>query len=166
MNNTSFRPVRGTDKTISSLPITDGYIYFATDSGKIYLDKGNERISVGGGVGSVIFYGNAEEKLVQDPDSLYYEFPKVYLENEDLKPKIDDIILNSDGAFYRVLAEFVDYFVCQLLSVSGTGEGPGGTGGTKRPGLTINTDKSCPTSLINGQDAEIYLPESNRLYLQ
>ena len=156
MNNTSFRPVRGTDKTISSLPITDGYIYFATDSGKIYLDKENERILVGGGVGSVIFYGNAEEKLVQDPDSLYYEFPKAYLENEDLKPKIDDIILNSDGAFYRVLAEFVDYFVCQLLSVSGTGEGPGGTGGIKRPGLTINTDKSCPTSLINGQDAEIY----------
>ena len=64
MNNTSFRPVRGTDKTISSLPITDGYIYFATDSGKIYLDKENERILVGGGVGSVIFYGNAEEKLV------------------------------------------------------------------------------------------------------
>ena len=84
MNNISFRPVRGTEKTISSLPITDGYIYFATDSGKIYLDKGTERILVGGGVGSVIFYGNAEEKLVQNPDNLYYEFPKSYLENEDL----------------------------------------------------------------------------------
>ena len=113
MNSTSFRPVRGTEKTIETLPITNGYVYFATDSGKMYLDKETERIQIGGGSGAVIFYGNSEEKLVEDSNTELYSFPKDYLENQKDKPKIDDIILNvNDGAFYRIVKEYARYYDC------------------------------------------------------
>jgi hypothetical protein len=39
MNNTPFRVVKGLDEKINILPNTDGTIYFATDSKKIYLDS-------------------------------------------------------------------------------------------------------------------------------
>ena len=39
MNNTKFQVIRGLDATIQDLEIVDGHLYFATDSGKIYLDR-------------------------------------------------------------------------------------------------------------------------------
>ena len=49
MTNTPFRPVRGTEAAIKALPIVDGYVYYATDTCKIYMDKGEERLCMGGG---------------------------------------------------------------------------------------------------------------------
>ena len=38
-----FQPVRGTESAISNLIIREGYVYFAYDSGRIYLDKDGKR---------------------------------------------------------------------------------------------------------------------------
>ena len=38
MDKARFRPVRGLEAKIQAAPIVPGYIYFATDSKKIYLD--------------------------------------------------------------------------------------------------------------------------------
>ena len=56
-----FTPVQGTDKVIQSLDHQTGWLYFATDTGKMYLDNEDARISVGGGKGDGIsmYYGSA-----------------------------------------------------------------------------------------------------------
>ena len=38
-NATKFIPVRGYDAKINKSEIKDGYVYFATDTGKIYVDS-------------------------------------------------------------------------------------------------------------------------------
>ena len=36
--NPSFRPIRGTEEKLLSTPYQEGYIYFAVDTGNIYMD--------------------------------------------------------------------------------------------------------------------------------
>jgi hypothetical protein len=55
-----FDPVRSSEETILHLPFSNGSIYFATDTGRIYLDcidNGEEKnkLSVGGGGVSLIY---------------------------------------------------------------------------------------------------------------
>ena len=38
INSLSFRPVQGTERKIKAQSTEDGRIYFATDTGKIFLD--------------------------------------------------------------------------------------------------------------------------------
>ena len=151
VEGSAFRPVRGKDEKIQTLPVTDGYVYYAYDTGKIYIDKDSTRIAMGS-AGSAIYYGEAES-LTADEDELY-QFPIDSLENENDSPKVDDIILNSDGAFYRIKSIEASYFVCELLSVSGNGTGTGEV--YKRPSLSINTEASAPANIINGSEAKIY----------
>jgi hypothetical protein len=116
MDKPIFTPVRGIEDKIAGnvLGFNDGFVYFATDTGKIYMDyidsDGIEhaRASFGGGSSSVgnsgIFYANRpisnEEKLETE---IYFNMEtdiegKVY-------PEKDDLILNAaDGCFYRVLS--------------------------------------------------------------
>ena len=55
--NNSFHPVSGTDEKIKNTGYNEGWVYFATDSKKIYLDMdGQEKIQMGGST-SGIFYG-------------------------------------------------------------------------------------------------------------
>ena len=37
MSNTKFKVIRGSDDAIKMIPVTDGQLYFATDSGKLYI---------------------------------------------------------------------------------------------------------------------------------
>ena len=116
-----FIPVRGLDKNIASEavnPITDGYVYFATDSGKIYVDSRGERV-VMGAAGAAIYYGTLEK-----PEEVegYFTFP---VNTVSGTPKVGDLILNSDGGFYKVVTSSSAGLVCIQVSVSGTGDGPG-----------------------------------------
>ena len=53
----SFIPYQGKEETISNHPFKEGSIYFATDTGRMYLDTvSNGRISVGGGASGISFY--------------------------------------------------------------------------------------------------------------
>jgi hypothetical protein len=58
MSEIKFTPIRGKEKTILNMSKQDGNIYFATDTGSIYLDtQESNKIPIGGN-GVSLFYGN------------------------------------------------------------------------------------------------------------
>lgn len=137
-----FRPVKGTEATISVMPYQEGYVYFATDTKKIYIDaNGQSKVPMGGNSG--IYYGKM--KLTEEPDSGQTEFTfdiydleKNQEANSLTIPNIDDLILNiPDGCFYRVTAlEGKDEdtkIITEKLTIAGSGSG-GGTGGSANIG--------------------------------
>jgi hypothetical protein len=64
-NYVPFRPYRGKEVDILNKEYNDGYVYFATDTKKIYLDaNGQSKLAMGGTSG--IYYGNME--LAETPD--------------------------------------------------------------------------------------------------
>ena len=84
MSQTRFRPVYGAEETIVNLAYQEGYLYFATDSGKIFLDADgkNKKLmsSVGSGAGVVLHYGNdSDPQQIQDStDDTLYTFSAEY----------------------------------------------------------------------------------------
>ena len=132
-----FYPVQGKESTILGLDYHEGWIYFATDTKKIYLDaQGESKLPMGGN--SAIFYG--QMRLQETPDENQKEFS---FEPYDLEvnnnatsvtiPNIGDLILNiPDGCFYRVTeTEGVGgstVISTVKLTIAGTGGGAGGGG--------------------------------------
>jgi hypothetical protein len=120
MDKLPFRPVVGTDNQIKNQEPSEGYVWFATDSKKIYYSNGETHLAMGGN--SNIYYGIMD--LADTPDEGQKEFwftifdidGNDEVENENyLIPNINDLILNigknkADGCFYRV------------LEIEGTGE--------------------------------------------
>ena len=107
----SFQPVQGSESKIKSYDVKDGNVYFATDTGKMFLDTNGKRISVGG-AGAAIYY--AEGTIVEGND--YWEVNRGDLVNPADSPAVDDIILNTtDGAFYKVESIFVNSFIIVKL---------------------------------------------------
>jgi hypothetical protein len=53
------------EETLLSHPYTEGMIYFATDSGRIFMDtNGEDKVPLGGG-GVSIIYGN-DSNVIED----------------------------------------------------------------------------------------------------
>jgi hypothetical protein len=104
MNNVPFLPVRGSQASIDAMSKRDGYIYYATDTGRIYIDKGEERISMGGGSanGSTIYFGLYGQEIKEDLATKMYHYPIDNLEDKKAEPRIDDMILDEIGALYRI----------------------------------------------------------------
>lgn len=134
-NQIIFTPVRGTEASIATLmeDYHDGYVYFTTDTGKIYVDTAGTRTLMGNS-GVALFYGfdAAPRHDEEDPDSL---FTLTLSDIEDYTHcKVMDLILNEDGCFYRIdsINESADSIVCTRLAVSGSG-GSGGGGGEAHP---------------------------------
>lgn len=153
MSNIAFRPVRGKENSILAMDISEGCAYFAEDTGKIFIDTATERIPMGGS-GAAIYYGKATD-VVENESTSYYDYPIIGLEDQKVSPKIGDIILNSDGKFFRILTIQNTYFECVLLAVSGSGDGSGGgASGKTRP--TLMLEPMTTYNLINGQDAKVY----------
>lgn len=153
-----FRPYRGKDSTIQEIPYSNGYVYFATDTGRIYLDYNGERLTMGGN-GASLFYAN-DTDVKQDLMD-YYHIDKSTLADQTASVKINDLIINSDGAFYRVIETEtgLDTLQCVRIAVSGTGSGGsgGGSGGESGGGaLTtlVNLDP-VPYTFIYGQSYEV-----------
>lgn len=148
-NKIPFRPIRGTEKNIAKRDITDGFIYYAYDSGKIYMDKDDKRILMGGGGGSAngasIYYGSYGETLEEDPETKLYYYPLGHLENENAFPNIDDMILDDAGSLYRILAIGEVYYTCELLPLSGGS----GTPTIIRPYITVHDIAN--SIIVNGQ---------------
>ena len=152
MSETKFRPVRGIQSKIDSAPIIDGYAYFATDTGKIYLDVKGKRIAMGGS-GAALLYGNASKDL--EPDEYGYYLLNFDNLEEGIQPKVGDLIINSDGSFYRIIEidESLQTMTCIRIAVSGTGGGGGGTGVAK--GISLRMGSLATHTLINGQNMSI-----------
>lgn len=147
-SNPIFIPVQGSELQISKTEELEGRLYFATDSGKMYLDTNKGRIKVGGsgdgsstGVG--IHYGNAKKPV---KNGELYSILKT--EVQESFPALGDLILNSDGGFYKVKEITEEGYLCSLLTVSGTG----GSGGVSKTKPTIKFEINR-TNLINGQRA-------------
>lgn len=144
--DTKFMPVRGPEDKILGRSLQNGYIYFTTDTGKVYLDTATERISIGGS-GITILYGNFEK--IEPNDEAQYEILVSQLEEGSGKPHVNDLILNQDGTFYRISRIIGDLMLCQLISISGGGGGTGPAGGYR---TKLKLHYPPTTSLIDGQE--------------
>lgn len=179
-NRTKFRPVYGKETTILGLPISEGYVYIAEDTGKIFIDANGRRRQIGGSGGSggggstSIIWANADEdenNLVKVTDDADDGDPRFYmslsaLEEENI-PDQDALVLNSDGRFFRVTDNTLNenmMFAVSLIAVSGGGSGGGGGGGgttTADLELTWINIEQLGHTYIYGQDSEIkFYPNS------
>ena len=159
MAGPKFRPYRGADATIKGIPYSEGYVYFATDTGRIYLDYNNERLSMGGN-GASVFYANDTDVQPNLFDHYYIDISSFADPNASVKP--DDLIINSDGSFYRVIEVNLDNGTveCNRIAVSGTGGGGGGGGSGDGGGgsmsyITFQEITSVPYTFIYGQSYEV-----------
>ncbi len=150
-----FQPVRGPQADIIRMPIREGYVYFAYDSGRIYLDKDGARYlmsskSSGGGDGmggTGIIYANGSNTQII-PENPSEREPVIFIMDlaaleEAVPPEIDNLILNSDGRFFRVLGynKNTEKITVKLLAVSGSGGGSGG-GSTVEKDIDISWDSN------------------------
>ena len=69
-NDLPFKPAIGTDSQIHAQDPAKGYVWFATDSKKIYYSDGEAFLSMGGN--SNIYYGIMD--LIDTPDENQKEF--------------------------------------------------------------------------------------------
>lgn len=153
-NNTVFRVARGLDEKINQLPYEDGYVYFATDTKKIYLDANEQRTPMGGNTG--IYYGKADFTGLEGPEFIF-KFEE--LEGENL-PNTNDLILNSDGSFYKVLEVYKDTFEIKTekLTIAGSGGGGGDSplyGKMNIQVLPISFHQSPYKTIIAGSECKI-----------
>lgn len=164
-----FQPIKGTEEKIMRMGKKEGYVYFATDSGKIFLDVDDDRrISVGGS-GASIYYSSCQQ--VNKNVIGQYLIPKTDLDDPNASPKEDDLIININGSFYKVKRIDDNMIYCILLAISGTGGGGGGTGsggsGDGPSGNSIVWSKtegiSTGSIFIAGQPAYITLRANNTL---
>ena len=136
MGNISFRPVRGLEAAIMTMGYNEGFVYFATDTKKIYVDaNGQEKIPMGGNSG--IYYGRMVLEETPDSGQKEFTFSAFDIEGNDdptslTIPNIDDLILNiPDGCFYRVSSiDETDegiFILTEKLTIAGSGGGGGGT---------------------------------------
>ena len=170
-----FQPVRGTQAAINRQPIREGYVYYAYDSGRIYLDKNGNRYlmsskgSGGGEGGSGIIYANGSNTQII-PEDLTEREPTVFIMDlaaleDSTPPEVDNLILNSDGRFFRVLGydNATEKITVKLLAVSGTGGGGGsGSGSNVEPDVSITWDNDTIATgriYIYGQDYNaVFIP--------
>jgi hypothetical protein len=149
MNNpVSFIPVRTTEERLNSnINVENGYLYFTTDSQKIYLGMPDgKKLSMGGNTG--IYYGKKEIDYPTDgnqPD------PQVIFTIDDLAdeseiegsrlPSVNDLILNIDGCFYRTM-EILDENSVLTNRITLQGTGIGGGEGTGAPTFSIGVSSA------------------------
>lgn len=151
--NPSFRPIRGTEEKLLSTPYQEGYIYFAVDTGNIYMDANGQAKIPLGGRGAAVLYSKV--KGAQNAGDDNYTLYQDGLEDPNQTVREGDLIINTaDGAFYKVLelnpAE--EAIICARIAVSGSGGG-GGTGGVSGPTirrgrLTVTNDGE--SDILNG----------------
>ena len=157
--NTKFRPVYGTQDQILHVTPTEGYVYVASDTRKIWLCVNHTLQQIGGsgdsgGGGSTsIFWANGDEEETftikkdtddaSDGDPIFHMQPEA-IQGDNKLPDNNALVINSDGRFFKVLDNTIDeegYFTIELIAVSGGGSGEGGGGGgggTSGPDLTMS----------------------------
>lgn len=154
-NDTKFRPVVGTEQQIVAAEKHPGWVYFASDTGKIFFDTDmDNRVSMGGS-GVSLFYGTA--KSVEKDVEGYYPIGFDEIDSEET-PKENDLILNQNGAFFKIVKIESGKYICQMLAISGTGGGGQGTGSGPSGGSAITLDVKGISSYSNwifGQSREV-----------
>ena len=129
MSKIRFRPVQGPEEKIKEYPQSDGYFYVATDTGRVYLDTATENKMPIGSSGVQVIYGTdntveIEYDADENPVAYLILLSKLSITN----CHIDDLILNLDGCFYRILGFVLnenreECARCEKLTVAGAGGG-------------------------------------------
>jgi len=155
-----FVPVRGPEARISAatMGFNDGYLYFATDTGRIYLDYINDdgeqiaRAMVGnssGGAGgnSGIYYANKSLSEDEKLDSSIV-FPIDLIEGDEY-PQKDDLIINvPEGSFYRVTNP--SPLTSSVTALRLTIAGGGGSSSGLEEDISLRVEDLESINLING----------------
>lgn len=118
-DKTQFIPVITTESKLNERAVKrPGHLYFTADAGKMYLDiDANTRISVGGtGAGASIFYTDSD-KIIQNGLGDFI-ITKSMLTNPTAYCEKEDLIINSDGTFYKVERVQNESFYCSILSTN------------------------------------------------
>ena len=122
-----FRPVKCTEAALANLTAVQGYVYFATDTKKIFFGNNGEFVPMGGNSG--FYYGH---KAFSDPADLSFTIDDIDGNN---LPNVGDLIINvstnieRDG-FYRVLEIVSSTEVnTAYLPIGGGGGGGASSGG-------------------------------------
>lgn len=124
----AFKPAYGTRQKIDETNISPGFIYFSTDSGEIFLDTEEERVKVGSSsAGASLFYSSqptSEENPIEELDGGYHLLIAQYVDTGEAEIKTDDLIIGTDGAFYRFIRKDTNgNYVCIRMAISGSGGG-------------------------------------------
>jgi hypothetical protein len=82
-----------------------------------------------GGSGTSVLYSQ-DSSIYEHPNGTYV-IDKNTLIDVSYLPRKDDLVINSDGRFFKVISANEISIVCNLIAVSGTG---GGTSGGNTPG--------------------------------
>lgn len=164
-----FNPVMGTEERVQMQTSSPGSVYFTTDTRKIYLDMNDSKIPMGGNLG--LFYGNMKMTVPVSDQQKEFEFKITEIVGNEkgenlLIPNVDDLILNQDGCFYKVLSsdgEGIDTLLnTEKLTIAGTGGGnnsstlPDGSqsqasfrvGKFEIPNRSVLVDKPCLVKFV------------------
>lgn len=137
---------RGSEASIDKFGISNGGIYFSTDTDKIFFDADGERHTMSSG-GSINFAYGEVKNPVQDADTMLYALPLTDIDAKVVS--VGDIIINSDNGFYKVNNIEDGMANCDLMAISGSGGG--GTGSGRR--LAIQKITSFPLNVASGYPA-------------
>ena len=153
LNKIRVTPYRGTNRVIEQMPCVDGAIYFAYDTGKIFLDKeitedGETTVkrflmssSSGGPSSAGYCYSDADEDegtlVKEDPtvddydDPYYFIYRSAFDESMLSLPDVDTLIINSNGWFFRTIEPqgALNRVRVKIIAAAGSGGGGGGGGG-------------------------------------
>jgi hypothetical protein len=166
MSNLPFRPIIGTEQKILNIPevYRNGLFGIASDTNRIYYgDDGRMHLI---GSKSNIYYGNMH--LTETPDANQSEFlftleeieGNESIENNDyIIPNESDLILNTDGCFYKVLEVIVDgnstVLNTKKLTIAGSGGGGGNTPGGGSSSTVFNRITSRDIEVLYGGECKI-----------
>ena len=162
-NKTPFLPARGKEADILQSTPTNGMVWFATDTRKIYYSNGESFVSMGGNSG--IYYGRMTLDYTPEENEKEFDFTPEEIEgNEEdgiqIIPNPDDLIFNSpDNSFYRVLEVYKDeqesiIIHTRLLTVAGSGGGSG-SGGTGSGTMVVSFIGSSNLEIVEGAECSI-----------
>jgi hypothetical protein len=156
MSKIHFRPVQGLEEKIKDFPQTEGYFYVATDTGRVYLDTATENKLPIGSSGVQVIYGtddNIEVEYDSDENPTSYLILTSKLSTIGYHP--DDLILNSDGCFYRIIEPTIndeneECVRCEKLTVGG--------GGVEQEHKVLGTTSmvlNCTKDILNDEKASV-----------
>ena len=87
MANSKFVPVRGKQESIDIQPLRDGYVYYAYDTGHMYMDKivnGTvQRFPVGSGASGIVYASGNENTIKKvSPDDTDFNYDIIIIGDE------------------------------------------------------------------------------------
>jgi hypothetical protein len=104
-----------------------------------------------GGSGTSVLYTEANS-VVEKTDGTYV-IPTATLVDQGYMPRAEDLIINSDGRFFKVARADENSIIAYLLAVSGNGTGGSTPGGPDDDGKSIDVTKGIGKTPVTDTSA-------------